>query len=112
MTDEKKNAVRRGWDTITVDAMIKVGIPLLGAIVIGAMAWQSFADDIDDLEDAGSVRHRRISTVEDKQEEYNEKLHEIDKKFLTTTNNIENITDDVEEIQNDIEAIRDAVAPR
>jgi len=102
MPNDKPNAVVRGWNTITVDAMIKVGIPILGAIVVGAMAWQSFADDIDDLEDAGSTIHRRIGDVEEKQEEYNEKLHAIDMQFQATGHAIERI-------ENSIERIEDAV---
>ena len=102
MSNDKPNAIQRGWNTITVDAMIKVGVPLLGAIVIGSMAWQSFADDIEDLEDAGSAIHRRIGDVEEKQEEYNEQLHEIDKKFITTDSNINRIADSIERIEDAI----------
>ena len=99
MSNDKPNLARRSLDSLKLEDIIKISLLVLGPIIIGAMAWQSFADDIEDLEDAGSARHRRISNVEDKQEEYNEKLHDIDKKLLTTSNDVSHIKDDIEEIK-------------
>lgn len=83
-----------------VEELIKVGLMILGPLLIGAMAWQSLSDEVEDLAETDTLLHRRTSGVEDEQKQINSKLQDIVLEQRDITNDIGNIQQDIEEIKN------------
>jgi len=102
MANDKPNLARRSLDSIKLEDMVKIFALVIGPIVIGAMAWQGLAGDVEDLEDADSSLHRRIGGIEEEQEATKDSIHEIELEQRT-------ISGDVSRIQSDIEEIKKAV---
>jgi septal ring factor EnvC (AmiA/AmiB activator) len=82
-----------------IEDLIKLGLMILGPLLIGAMAWQALSDSVDDLAETDATIHRRVSGVESEQEEINDKLQTIEIFQTKIEASISNIKDDIKEIK-------------
>lgn len=82
-----------------VEDLIKLGLMILGPLLLGAMAWQALSDDVEDLQETDATIHRRVSGVESEQEEINDKLQDIVLEQRDIQNDISNISQDIAEIK-------------